>query len=79
MDRDELVRQLDSIAGTVQYQVLNNLDDVTAPLVKEGRLSKEELEKMVKRPLMQVVTKLRSLRVTIQNPGLECHREAVKR
>ena len=71
MDRDELVRQLDSIAGTVQYQVLNNLDDVTAPLVKEGRLSKEELEKMVKRPLMQVVTKLRSMRVATQNPGLE--------
>jgi predicted transcriptional regulator len=71
MDKDELARQLESIAGTVQYQVLNNLDDLIAPVVKEGRVSKEELEKMVKRPLMQVVTKLRSIRVTTQNPGLE--------
>jgi len=70
-DRDELTRQLESLAGTLQYQVLNNLDDLVAPVVKEGRVNKEALELMVKRPLMQVVTRLRSMRMTTQNPGLE--------
>lgn len=75
-DRDELVRQLDSAAGTLQFQVLNNLDELIAPLVKDGKVNKEELEKMVKRPVMQVVTKLRALRLTTQNPGLGANKEA---
>ena len=75
-DRDELIRQLDSAAGTLQFQVLNNLDELIAPLVKEGKVNKEELEKMVKRPVMQVVTKLKGLRMTTQNPGLGAKQEA---
>ena len=71
MDRDELARQLESVAGTLQYQVLNNLDELIVPLVREGKISKESLELMVKRPLMQAVTRIRGLRVTTQNPGLE--------
>jgi hypothetical protein len=75
MDRDELTRQLESMAGSIQYQVLNNLDELLAPVVKEGKLSKEALEMMVKRPLMHVVTKMRSLRLTTQNPGFERKKE----
>lgn len=75
MDRDELSRQLDSIAGTLQYQVLNNLDDLITPMVKDGKINKESLELMVKKPLMQMVTKLRSIRMTTQNPGLERKKE----
>ena len=75
MERDDLTRQLDSIAGTLQYQVLNNLDDLIAPVVKEGKVSKEALELMVKRPLMQAVTRLKSLRLTTQNPVFERKKE----
>jgi hypothetical protein len=69
MDRDGLTRQLESIAGTLQYQVLNNLDDLIAPLVKDGKIDKEVLEKMVKRPLMLAVNRLKGLRLTTLNPG----------
>jgi hypothetical protein len=75
MDRDELTRQLESLAGTLQYQVLNNLDDLVAPVVQEGKVSKDALELTVKKPLMRVVTRLRSLRLTTQNPGFERQKE----
>ena len=74
MERDELVRQLESMMGTLQFQVLNNLDELVAPLVREGKLSKEALEQMVKKPVMQVVKRMQGLRLTTQNPGLETTR-----
>lgn len=76
MDRDEISRQLDSIAGTLQYQVLNNLDDLIAPFVREGKISKEALEERVKGPLMRQVTRIKSLRLTTQNPSFEHKKEA---
>ena len=51
-------------------QVLNNLDEVVGPKVKDDPVETGILERTIKRPIMQSVGTLRTLRVAIQNPGL---------
>ena len=43
-----LVAELESVIGTIQFQVLNNLDAV----VRGSGVNLEKLNEMVKRPLM---------------------------
>jgi len=76
MDRDEMARQLEAQAGKLQHQVLNNLDDWVAERVAEGvKIDKDWLDRMVKRPVMQVVTKLKGLHLVTVNPGFERKKE----
>ena len=56
MERNELAGKLESIARTLQYQILNNLDALVAPAIRgDGKISQEALEMMVKKPMMEVV------------------------
>jgi hypothetical protein len=70
-ERDEIAKKVETIVGILKFQVLMNLDELVAPLVRDGVINKDALEQMVKRPVMQAVTRLQSLHLVTQNPGFE--------
>lgn len=59
----EAAARLLSIAGTLQYQVLNNLD-THAGQARET-VDPKALDAFVKRPIMQSVTSLKSVRLQL--------------
>ena len=68
MENDKAaVEQIEAIIGCLQHQVLNNLDALAG---KATGLDLTALDLLVKKPIMQSVTKLRSMRFSILNPGL---------
>lgn len=57
---NSIADSLKSVAGTLKYQVLNNLDGC----VGEG-VETKTLDGFIKRPIMQSVVKLETLRATL--------------
>jgi len=59
----KIMEQVESIIGTLQFQVLNNVDTYVGS--KNGVCGPDVLNDFVKRPIMQSVTKLKTARNTL--------------
>jgi len=70
-EQENNAKKLERISGTLKHQVLNNLDAILEKACEEKLIDIGMLQLLVKKPIIDAANRLQTMKLYIENPGLQ--------